>query len=231
MGAAKINAYRTFELVVHRHVYIDFSKEGWPPIAVSATEAPAQTLHPIRTIFVRLRDNSGSEKPSHSEMTAFTDGMWGGKIIERGTDRVWLSSGPGWSTEPYKGDWPPPKDPKDWSQDPVSDEFSLHVIPWRSDCDHVLHECQDGCGAKIVVWRDATGVEHHDHEGFETPMQEDDKWRRVGDGYLHEWCRTGWRQVCDARMKWQNSRGEDDEAERIAEYEQLCIQFEERETK
>lgn len=221
----EINAYRTFDLVAYAHVYIDFAAEGWPPVWVPASEAPSQELHPSRSLRIRLRDNGGSERPSSIEMRKFTDGMPGAKIIERGTDRVWLvSGGLGWNTKPYEGLWPPPDNLPD--SPPVSDEFMVSVLPWRNDCDHVLHECRDGCGGKLVVWRDAAGIEHRKHEGFETPAHEPDKWHAVAGGYLHEWCRTGWRKVCDARQRWRRSIGQTDEAERLAELSQAEIEYE-----
>lgn len=224
MIAPSINAYRTFELVAHLHVYIDYSRAGWPPVGVLASEAPSQDLHPSRSLRVRLRDNGGSDRPSSDEMQEFTAGMWGAKIVERGTGRVWLASGAlGWNTKPYEGPWPPAEG---GMSQPASDEFTVSVLPWRTDHDHVLHECLDGCGAKLVVWRDASGVERRIHEGFETPAQEDDKWIAVGDGYRHEWCRTGWRQVCTARQRWRRSIGKSDEADRLAELSQAEIEYE-----
>jgi hypothetical protein len=225
-----VNDYRTFELVADRHVWIDFMKEGWPPVSAPASEAPPQGAHPSRMLAIRLRDNGGGANPTEGEMCDRTRGLWCAKVIEAGTGRVWLvASGPNWQTEPRKGgieNWPPSTDAP---ARPASDEFTIHVLPWRADCDHVLYECLDGCGAKLVVWRDKDGAEHRVHEGFESPAHEDDLWRRTESGYLHEWCRTGWRKECNARMRWQASRGKPDEAERLAEYEQLRAEREKRE--
>lgn len=223
--SGKVNAYRTFELVVRHHVYIDFSRDGWPPVSVPSCEAPPQSEHPNRTLYVHLGDNGGSTTPSSDEMAARVRDMWGAKIVERGSGAVWIVESLGWSTKPYEGPWPPSDGHR---SPPASDEFTLHVLPWAHDCDHVLHECQDGCGAMLVVWRNKAGVERFKREGFGTPLHSESRWHKTGEGYLSDSCKTGWRQVCDTRQRWQRSRGRPDEAERLAEYEQAQIQWEER---